>query len=233
MTFSITVAKRKEGNAQEVRGQGLVPGVVYGPDRESVAISVDALILEKLYNEAGESSLIDFNLEGEESVKVLVQAVQYDAVKGNIIHVDFRQIRMGVEMNASIDLIFVGESQAVKEGGTLSTAYESLNVRCLPKDLVTNIEVDLSVLATFDDAIHIADLKLPEGVIATDDENTLVAKVTPPLTEDQLKAMEEADTSSIDDVEVEGKKKEDGEEAGEDKKETAKSEGSLAKEEKK
>jgi len=228
MSFSIIVQKRERGEAGQLRAQGFVPGVVYGPERKPVSISVKLSELEKLYNAAGESSLIDLSVEGEkESAKALIQDLQRDVVKGAITHVDFRQIQMGVEMHVSIPLNFVGESMAVKEqGGTLVEVIDIVNVKCLPKNLVGSVEVDLGVLKTFEDSIHVKDIILPEGIVATDNPDNLVVKVTPPLTEDQLKAMEEQQTVSVEDIQVEGEKKDGEAEAegekkdeGEDKKE--------------
>ncbi len=209
MTYSIVVQKRDNIKPDEVRAKGNVPGVIYGPDRETTSISVDARKLEKLYREAGESNLIDFTIEGEkEPVKVLFQDIQVHAVKGNMLHFDLRQIQMGVEMYATTELVFIGEAQAVKTlGGTLTKAQETLDIRCLPKDLVSNIEVDISVLATFEDAIHVKDLKLPEGIFAEEVGDQMIAKVTAPLSEDQISAMEDAETPTIADVEGEGDKK--------------------------
>jgi len=214
MTYALKVQKRTEKDTDLVRAQGLVPGVVYGPDREATSVSVKAIELQKLYNEAGESTLIDFSIDGEETVKVLIQDLQYSPVKGNIIHVDFRQIQMGVEMEATIELEYVGVAPAVKElGGTLSTSRDSLDIKCLPKDLVTSIEVDVSVLKTFDDAIYVKNLPLPAGIVSTEDTELLVAKVTAPMSEEQMKAMEEGDGKGVEDIEVEekGKKEEEGE----------------------
>lgn len=219
MTFALSVSKREKNNADSVRAQGLVPGVVYGPDREPAPISVDYVTFNRLYNEAGESQLIDLAIEGEkEPVKVLIQDVQYDPIKTRITHVDFRQIRMGVEMHAAIELEFMGEAPAVKElGGTLVKTLDTVNVKCLPRDLVGSVQVDLSVLKTFDEAIHIKDLILPTGITVTDNPDTMIAKVAPPLTEDELKAMEEEGPKSVEDVEVEkkGKKEEEGAEGAE------------------
>ena len=222
MTFSFT-AKKREGKPDALRAEGKLPGVLYGPEIEPIAIEVERLAFEKLYEEAGESSLIDFSIEGskDEPSKVLVQDIQYDPVKRVPVHFDLRQIKMGVEMTATLSINFVGESQAIKEGGTLNTGMDSLSIKCLPKDLISEVEVDISVLATFDDSIHVKDVKLPEGITVADNEDALVAKVTAPLTEEQLKAMDEAEAPSVEDVVVEGEKKEeDGEEKlAEEKKE--------------
>ncbi|MFA6427114.1 MAG: 50S ribosomal protein L25 [Candidatus Magasanikbacteria bacterium] len=215
MTFSITLQKRNSNEAQAIRAQGFIPAIVYGADRKSESVMIPAIQFEKLYNEAGESSLIDCTVEGEKAVtKVLVQDVQYDPVKNKIIHVDFRQINMNKEMEAALELEFVGEAPAVKElGGTLVKAHSELNIKCLPKDLVSSVSIDLSVLKTFDDVIYVRDLVLPAGIVSTDPADLTVAKVSPPLTEEQIKAMEEEGQKGVEAVEVvEKKKEEEGEE---------------------
>lgn len=208
MTYSITAKKREGENPDSVRTAGLVPAVVYGPEIEPISVAVDYKDFEKLYNEAGESNLIDFQVEGsDDPIKTIIQDIQMDPVKDRVVHVDFRQIKMGEEMSATIELNYIGEAPAVKElGGTLVKGNDYVNVRCLPKDLVSNIEVDLSTLKTFEDVIKIENLPLPEGMTIVDNPNTLLAKVSAPLTEEQLKAMEEAEAPSVEDVEVEGEK---------------------------
>ncbi|MBU0597209.1 50S ribosomal protein L25 [Patescibacteria group bacterium] len=198
----------------ELREDGIIPAVVYGPEIKTISIGVNYKEFEKLHNEAGESSLIDCIVEGEKDpITVLIQDLQIEPLKGRIIHVDFRQIKMGEEMNATVELEFVGESVAVKEqGGTLIQNYEEVNVKCLPSNLVSHINVDLSKLATFDEVIKIKDLVLPEGITVLDDPEGLVAKVAQPLTDEQFKAMETEGDKGVESVEVEGEKKEEGEE---------------------
>lgn len=215
MTFSIEVKTRQE-KADSTREQGLIPGVLYGPEIKPVSFSVDSLVFKKLYDEAGESNLIDLTLDDGKSTKILVQDVQKDPVKDNVVHVDFLQINMSKEMYATLPVNFVGESAAVKTlGGTLMKSLREVEVKCLPKDLVGSIDLDLSVLATFDDVVHIKDLILPSGLVFTENSETVVAKVAEPLTEEQLKAMEETATADVATVEVEGEKKEEGEVAEE------------------
>lgn len=210
MPFSLTAKKREAGKAEDTRNEGLIPGVLYGPEIEPISIALDYNTFEKLYNEVGESTLIDFTVEGQkESAKVLIQAIQIDPIKRTITHVDLRQIQMGVEMTANVDLNFIGESSAVKEqGGTLVKTHDWVEVKCLPRDLVSHIDVDLSALATFEDVIHVKDLQLPAGVVVLNDPDTVLAKVNAPLTEEQLKAMEEEGPKSVEDVKVEEKGKE-------------------------
>lgn len=200
-----------------VREEGQIPAVLYGPEIQPVSIAVDRTAFQKLYAEAGESTLVDLVVDGGKPAKVLIQDVQYDPMKGMAIHVDFRQINMNKEMTATIELNFVGEAPAVKElGGTLMKPLTTLSVKCLPKDLVSSVDVDLTVLKTFDNIIRVADLVLPAGITSLEEADTTVAKVSPPLTEDQLKAMEESSTVNVADIEISverGKKEEEGEAA--------------------
>lgn len=220
MNFSFSVQKR-DAQAEETRAQGKIPGVIYGPEMEPISVMADYNGFEKLLKEAGESSLIDFKVEGGETIKALIQDVQHEPVKGKMIHFDLRQINMKQTMHANVVLKFVGEAPAVKEqGGTLVKVSEEVEVKCLPQDLVSEIEVDLSVLKTCDDVIHVKNLVLPTGIQIVNDPDTVVAKVAAALTEEQLKAMEETPAPTVEQVEVEKKGKEAKE--GEEKKEESK-----------
>lgn len=213
MSLSISAQKRTELTADEVRSAGQVPAVVYGGDRAGATpVSVSLIEFTKVYNDSG-SSLIDLAVAGEPMVKVLVQDVQVDPIKSIPVHIDFRQINMNKEMSTTVELVFVGDeaAAAVKElGGTMYKNMTEVDVTCLPKDLVSEIEVDLSGLATFDDAVRVKDITLPAGIVIDNDPEQIVAKVTPPLTEDELKAMEEPVAVDLTAIEVEKKgKKED------------------------
>lgn len=218
MTHSITAIKRAAGAAKNDRSSGQLPCVLYGPEIKPVSISVNAIEFDKLHNIAGGSSLVDIVLDGASvPAKALIQDIQYDPVTGRAVHADFWQVDMKKEMHTSVSLRFISEAPAVKElGGTLIKALASLEVKCLPKDLISHIDIDLSVLKTFDDIIRVRDLNIPAGISALVNPETTVTKVVPPLTEEQLKAMEEEGVKSVQDIEVEEKgKKEEGEEGAE------------------
>ncbi len=218
MDYSIQAKKRAQGNPEEVRAQSMVPGVIYGSERESTPIQVNSLELQKLYEGAGASNLIEFKLEDESPVQVMIQDLQRDSIKGTITHIDFFQIKAGQALDVVIPLRFVGESMAVKQGGSLMTPIFEINAKCLPKDLISELEVDISALKTFDDSITIKDLNISKDIEITDDGGSLVAKVNAPLSEEQLKQREEADQVSApaEAPEVDGEKKE-GEEATDEK----------------
>ena len=211
-------ATKREIKGEKARAEGLLPAVVYGAGKENESLSLVYSEFDKLYNEAGESSLVDLAVDNKDFGKILIHEVQYDPVKGRVIHVDLLNIDMNKPITAGVELHLVGESPAVKaSGGTLVHSFDSVEIECLPKDLVNHFDIDLSVLKTFDDAIRVSDIKLPDGVkIIEPAAEAIIAKAVPALTEDQIKAMEAETTKDVDLSKIESaapKKAEEGEEA--------------------
>ncbi|MDO9510071.1 MAG: 50S ribosomal protein L25 [Candidatus Magasanikbacteria bacterium] len=205
-------AEKREQKSTLVRAEGKIPAVVYGAGLQTESISLSLKEFGKIYDEAGESSLVDLVLDGKDYGNVLIYQVDYEPVKDRIIHVDLKKVDMNKVITATVKLVFIGEVPAVKElGGTLLRNTEEIEVECLPKDLVNHLDVDLTVLKTFDDTIKIVDLKLPAGVKLVEIQNDqIVAKVAPPLTEEQLKAMEEVSAPvDLSKIETDDKKEED------------------------
>ncbi len=208
-------AEKREQKSTKVRADGKIPAVVYGAGLQTEVISLPLKEFTKVYQEAGEASLIDLVLDGKDFGKVLIYEVAYEPVKGRIIHVDLKKVDMNKSIIATVKLNFLGEAPAVKElGGTLVQNTEEVEVECLPKDLVSHLDVDLSVLKTFDDIFKMANLVLPSGVKIVDyKEDQVIAKVLAPMTEEQFKAMEESSAAvDLSQIESAGKKKEEGEE---------------------
>ena len=231
MSLKISAAVRNE-KGEKMRTKTTIPAVVYGMGASATSISLNYDEFVKLYAEAGEASLIDLLLGDKADGKVLIQDIAYDPVTDRIVHVDLRRIDMNKEMTATVELRFVGEAPVIKaQGGTLMRNIEAVEVKCLPKDLVSHIDVDLTGLKTFDDVIKIKNLTVPAGITITNPHaEDLIAKATAALTEDEIKAME-ATSKPVDlsKIETAGKKKEEGEEGAE----AAKPEGEAKKEEKK
>ncbi len=215
MSYQLMATKRAV-KGPKTRLQGLVPAVVYGTGKDSLSISVNYAEFSKLYKAAGEASLIDLSLDGQNEGKVLVQDIQYNPVNDKILHVDLRRIDMTKPMKATVELRFVGEAPIIKaSGGTLVASLQAVEVECLPKDLVSHLDIDLSCLTTYEDVIKVKNLVLPSGItIHSPHSEALVAKAMRALTEEEIKAMEAA-TEPVDlsKIEVAGKKKEEAEEA--------------------
>lgn len=212
MNYEISAKLREKAKVKNdvLREDGFIPAVMYGKNIDPQNISFEYNAFEKVYQEAGESNLIDLSLEDKEPQKVLVKDVQYDPITGKIIHIDFKIINMKEKIHTNIPFNFTGESPAVKElGGVLVKSIDELEVECLPIDLVGEIEVDISPLATFDDVIKIKDINIPKGMRVLEGEEEIVATVTPPRSEEELAALEQQPTEETDvsEVKVEGEEK--------------------------
>jgi large subunit ribosomal protein L25 len=216
MSYSLVAVKRST-KGPKTRSAGQIPAVIYGADLSAESLALEPVQFKKMYSEAGSASLIDMIVDGKDAGKALVQEVQYDPISGRIVHVDFRRINMNKEMTANVALRFVGEVPVIKaSGGTLVMNISEVEVKCLPKDLVSHIDIDVTGLTSFDHSITIKDIKTPAGIkIISPAPEALVAKPTPALTEDEIKAMEEASKAPVDLSKIESatKKKEADEEA--------------------
>lgn len=220
---------------KQLRKQGFVPAVLYGHKVKNLLLSVGYYDFKRIYKEAGESSLVKLKIKNGQDKKrervVLIQDVAKDPISNNVIHVDFNQIKMDEKIKIEVPLAFIGESSAVEtEGGVLIKNYQNIEIEVLPQNLPHQIEVDISVLKTFEDNIYIKDLKPPEGVEIKENLDDVVASVAPPRTKAELEELEEAPIEAVEEVEVEekGKIKEAEEEPAE---EPAKEEVPLEKKE--
>ncbi len=174
---------------KKIRLEGQIPAVVYGHGVPSKNLAVDYRTFEKLFNKAGESSLIDLAVEGGDSAKVLIQDVTYNPMTDRITHVDFRQVNMTEKLEAEVILKFVGEAPSVKSmGAILVRNMDTVTVRCLPGALVHEIMVDISGLSKFEDRITVADLPVPAGVELLARPEQIVVIANAPISEEELAA---------------------------------------------
>lgn len=158
MDIKLKAEKRNQGEKLE---KEFVAGVLYGLGVENKNLKLKANEFSKVYSSAGESNLIELEIDGEKK-NVLIKEIQKDPVKNFIIHVDFYQVDMNRVVSAEIPLKFIGESKAVKElGGLLVKNLDELSVECLPGDLLDHITVDISTITEFGQAIQVKDIKVP------------------------------------------------------------------------
>src|SRR3989338_4094454 len=200
----------KGKKTRQLRADGKVPGIVYGSATEPKNITIDRNAFIKMYGRAGESTIVELLIDDALPLHVLIQAYQLDPVTDDITHVDFRSVDLTKEIEATVDLEFIGESPAVKAlGGTLVVSREYVDVRCLPTKLVRRIQVDLSKLVTFEDGIRVENLELPEGMVVIDEARLSIAVVMPPRTEAEMAALDSAIEADVSAVEVVGKKEDE------------------------
>ncbi|MGB9680809.1 MAG: 50S ribosomal protein L25 [Minisyncoccia bacterium] len=208
----------KGKKVKRLRAEKFIPGILYGHEIDNIMVQVPYNDFAKIYQEAGGSKIISLVINNGEPHKVLIHNVEIDPLTQDYQHIDFYQIKMTEKITAEVPLHFVGESKAVEEqDGILIKNFDTVEVSCLPADLPSHLEIDISVLENIDDTIAIKDLKLPSGVeILKDPEETIVT-VAPPRSEEELAELEEevSEEEAIEKVEATEEKKEEEEQTEE------------------
>lgn len=204
-----------EANKRTILGKGLkderkagrLPAVFYGRKEKSTPISVPYADFLKVWKEAGESSLVNLSYPDKDNLTVLITDVSFDPVRGEPIHADFYAVEADRAVEVSVPLEFIGIAPAVKEfGGTLVKVLYEVPVSGLPKDLPSEIVVDLSPLATLETRILVKDLPVPAGITILSDKNEIVALVAEAAKEEVVEKV--FDATAIE-VEKKGKKEEE------------------------
>jgi large subunit ribosomal protein L25 len=172
---------RKPGTkneARRVRRDGKIPAVVYGAGKDSLSISVDPRVVTRILNsETGHNSIFDLALNGEKT-KAMIVDWQYEPIKGRLLHIDVKRIALDKVLRVSVPIFLTGEAAGVKqEGGILEQMLREVEIECLPADIPSHIDVDVSHL-TFGKVLRVSDLPHSEKVKFLTDANQPVAHVT-------------------------------------------------------
>lgn len=164
MTMTLTVHKRDVAQSRSTLPAGHMPAVVYGPQQEPIAISLDEFTFDRIRRDAGESTII--TLEGlDEAVEVLIKHIDFDPAKQAIVHADFYAIERGKEMTVTVPFEFEGEAPVEKNGeGSVTKVIQDIEVTCRPRNLPAHVTVDISGLTTVDSKVTVGDLPQLDGV---------------------------------------------------------------------
>lgn len=150
---------------KRLRTQGLIPSSVCGPGREPRNISVNTKEFRTVFSKVGYTNFFDLEVEGEKPSKVLVKQVNIHPVKDYIEDISFYQVDENRKITVEVPITLNGESPAVKQKlGFLVQQMETVALHCLPKDLPSSLEIDISTVATSTDSILVNQLSLPDGV---------------------------------------------------------------------
>ncbi len=197
-SFTIEVTERLEtgkGGSNRCRREGFIPGVAYHKGEKPQSIKVPYKEFLLLAQKARRSQVFSFKsshaaLSGKVAI---VKEIQQDYVKGKVVHVDFQTLNEKEEITLDIPVRVVGEAPGVKvQNGILTVVTHEVSVRCLPKNIPSALDVDISAL-NLGQSIHAGDLKLPEGVgLAGDEGETIVSVVAARATEEESKPAEGA-----------------------------------------
>jgi len=170
--------KFNKNAARQVRVAGKIPAVVYGAGKESVAVEVDPKqILRILHSESGHNTIFDADIAGQGLAKVMIVDWQYEPIRDTLLHVDLKRIAMDKAMKASVPVRLIGVAIGVKnEGGMLDQVLREVEIECLPSDIPSHIDVDITNLALHG-AIRVGDLPKSGSIKYLDAEDATVAHV--------------------------------------------------------
>jgi large subunit ribosomal protein L25 len=185
--IKLEVSERERRGSREsrrLRGQGLIPGVLYGRGKKPHAISIPERDLRKaLTGDSGLHAILDVVLQGQAtSHPSILKDYQQDPLRGRLIHVDLQEVRLDQPLTAQVTIALMGGEDApgVREGGVLSQVTREVNVEALPLEMPEHLELDVSRLE-IGDTLRLSDLRAPENVSLLDDpEETVLATVTLP-----------------------------------------------------
>lgn len=158
----------------QLRRAGFVPGVVYG-QAEPVHIQLDDSAFRAVLRKTGTAELYDLSIGGK-TVSVLIKELQRHPTRKDLLHVDFYEVRADELLTQTVELVAVGTSPAAGASGFVTLLENSVDIECLPRHLVSHIDVNMALITSPDDQITVGDLVAPEGVTILTDPELVIAK---------------------------------------------------------
>jgi len=188
-TVTIQATKREQsgkGFARSLRRAGKIPAVVYGHGYEPVSITLDGTVLNKMFQPGHEDSaefqLIDLKIDSDGSPienKVMVKEIQRHPLQQHIEHIDFFAVKMDEPIVAPVHIRLHGKPEGVKLGGILRHILREIEVKSLPADIPSHIDLEIEHLQV-GDSIHVSDLQVPENVNVLTDLSAAVVNIMLP-----------------------------------------------------
>ena len=185
---------RGKNEANRLRAAGRIPAVFYGARQEGrpptgVSVAVDPKeLLRILHSDSGANTLINLRVDGAEA-RVMVKEYQLDPVSHSLLHADFYQLAMDKAIVVTVPITLKGESRGVKlQGGLVDFVTRDVEVECLPTDIPSSIEVDISELGLHE-SIRVRDIAV-EGARwkAVTEGDTMIVHVVMPKAEESAAA---------------------------------------------
>ena len=163
-----------------LRRQGITPAHLFGHGIESMALQGDTAKIEKLLAQAGKAKLINLKLAKEKKARaVLLREFQRSPIRGELLHVDFYQVKSKEKVTVEVPIVLLGEAPALDTtGNTLMQQLDTLAVECLPAKIPAEIELDISSLTERAQMIRVKDIKLGRGITVLNDPELAVVKIS-------------------------------------------------------
>lgn len=162
-----------------LRRQGITPVHVFGHGIESLALQCDTANLQRVLTQTGQTRIINLTVDGENTPRtVMVRETQQNLLKGDLLHVDFYQVKMTEVIDVDVPINLIGEAPALKnKENMLMQELNTLSIQCLPANIPDSIEVDVTSLAEPDQAIRVRDIVIGEGVTILYDPEVMLARI--------------------------------------------------------
>ncbi|HEY8491171.1 MAG TPA: 50S ribosomal protein L25 [Dehalococcoidia bacterium] len=179
---------------KRLRREGLLPGNIYGHNVASTPVQLSSHEFVRLVKQVGRSTLINLHVAGERRPRpVIIKDIAKRPATSEPLHVDFFQVSLKERMHVDVPVHLTGTSRAISDfNGVLEHFLTTLTVECLPTEIPSHIEGDLSRLENLGDALHVRDLAVPENVSVLMDGDVVVARVSAPKVAEEIAAEEAA-----------------------------------------
>ena len=210
----ITLKAHKRENFKDVtlnqlRKKGIIPGIYYGHGVENIHLAANELDLRPVIYTT-ESHIVNLKFDDDKaSYSCIIKDVQFHPVTDKPLHFDLIALKEGETINIEVSIHLIGNAPGVKEGGTVQHILHKLDIECLPSNIPSHIDVDISGL-NMNDSVKVGDLKL-DNVKILNDENASIVAIVPPIVEKEPEVEAAAEEPAEPEV-ISKSKKEDEEE---------------------
>lgn len=163
-----------------LRRQGITPTHLYGHNVEPLPLQCDTVQLRKVLARTGTTGLIELKVDKARKTRaVMTREIQKDALTGELIHVDFYQVRMEEKIRVEVPIVPIGEAPALKiKENFLAHELDTLSIECLPNEIPAQIELDISILEEAEQSIHVSDIVLGDNITVLTNPEQLVMKIS-------------------------------------------------------
>jgi len=197
----------KESTLNQLRKKGIIPGIYYGHGVDNIIIAANELDLRPIIYTT-ESRIVNLKFDDDKSFSCILKDVQFHAVSDKPLHFDLIAIKEGEVLNIEVSVHLIGTAIGVREGGMLQHILHKLDIECLPSNIPSHIDIDISEI-NINDSIKVSDLRL-DNIKILNDENASIVSVVPPVVEKEPEPAETAEGPA--EPEVISKPKKEGEE---------------------
>ncbi len=165
---------------ESLRRRGITPANLYGHNVQSTPLQIDTIELKRTLSQAGKNSLVALKMDGGKHPRMVIfRDIQRHPMTGGFLHVDLYEVSMEEKIKIEVPLVLINEAPALRDqGGIMVQNMTSIEVECLPTNMPHSFEVDLSVLREIDQAVHVKDLQVGDGITILDDPEQSIVQIS-------------------------------------------------------